>query len=286
VLKWKRNPEALVTGHIALLGLGTAGDELLIEAKRQADAAGVVVNMHQSYSPADVEADRQKFGKDPFMHLSEIGFLGRNVTLAHATHLTDDECEVILKSGTNLAKAPAASMLWGQGSCIHGRHAELWRRGANICLGSDSGNWSNDFDMFKQANLALLTAKEAHADRTYLSAEDVFYMATRGGAKATGMDDCIGSIEVGKRADIVIHTLMRPELIPVTDMTRNLICSSGSKSVDTVIVNGKIVLQNGSFVAVDEEKLLVQINQAAQSILKRMGFAVQPNRVDSRPRKS
>jgi len=149
-------------------------------------------------------------------------------------------------------------------------------------LSSDSGNWSNDFDLFKQASLALLTAREAHGDRTYLMAEDVLKMATRGGAKATGMEDRIGLIEVGKRADIVIHTCNRSELVPITDMTRNLICSSGSKSVYTVIVDGKVILEEGSFVHIDEEKLLIQINQAAKAILNRMGFTVEPNRIENR----
>ena len=284
VLKLNADPDALVTGHIALLGLGTASDELMLEAKRQADAAGTVVNLHQSYSPADVEADRARFGKDPLVHLAEIGFLQRNVTMAHTNHLTDAECEVLLERGTSLAKAPAASMLWGHGGCIHGRHAELWRRGANVCLGSDSGNWSNDFDIFKQASLAALTAREAHLDRTYLSAEDVFEMATRAGARGIGMEDRVGSLEPGKRADIVIHTLNRPELLPVTDMMRNLVHSSGSKSVHTVIVDGKLILEKGRFVQIDEERLLARINQGTQKMLQRVGFPVAPNQVGRRPR--
>ena len=284
VLKLNADPDALVTGHIALLGLGTASDELMLEAKRQADAAGTVVNLHQSYSPADVEADRARFGKDPLVHLAEIGFLQRNVTMAHTNHLTDAECEVLLERGTSLAKAPAASMLWGHGGCIHGRHAELWRRGANVCLGSDSGNWSNDFDIFKQASLAALTAREAHLDRTYLSAEDVFEMATRAGARGIGMEDRVGSLEAGKRADIVIHTLNRPELLPVTDMMRNLVHSSGSKSVHTVIVDGKLILEKGRFVQIDEERLLARINQGTQKMLQRVGFPVAPNQVGRRPR--
>ncbi len=284
VLKLNADPDALVTGHIALLGLGTASDELMLEAKRQADAAGTVVNLHQSYSPADVEADRARFGKDPLVHLAEIGFLQRNVTMAHTNHLTDPECEVLLERGTSLAKAPAASMLWGHGGCIHGRHAELWRRGANVCLGSDSGNWSNDFDIFKQASLAALTAREAHLDRTYLSAEDVFEMATRAGARAIGMEDRVGSLEAGKRADIVIHTLNRPELLPLTDMMRNLVHSSGSKSVHTVIVDGQVILEKGRFVKIDEERLLARINQGTQKMLQRVGFPVEPNRMGRRPR--
>jgi cytosine/adenosine deaminase-related metal-dependent hydrolase len=275
-----RDPNALVTGHIAILGLGTASETLMMEAKQRADAASVVLNLHQSYSPADTEADRQRFsGKDPLVHLAEIGFLDRNITFGHANHLTDAECDVILQTGVNLAWAPAASMMWGHGGSIHGRHAELWRRGANISLGSDSANWSNDFDLWRQANLAVLSARDTHGDRTYLIAEDGMYMATRGGAKASGMDNQIGSIEAGKRADIVIHTLSRPEMIPTTNMIRNLFYSSRSKSIHTVIVNGKVVLDGGIFVGINEGEMLRHVNDASMALLSRMGKAIEPNRV-------
>ena len=175
-------------------------------------------------------------------------------------------------------------MMWGHGGTLHGRHAELWRRGASISLGSDSANWSNSFDLFRQANLALLTARDAHEDRTYLLAEDVLRMATRGGARAAGLEDRIGSIELGKRADLVIHTLDRPEMRPVTDMIRNLVYASGSKSVRTVIVDGRVVLEDGRFPHLDEPALLARIDAAAQGLLRRMGYTPYPERIDRRTR--
>ena len=280
-LRRNRDPDALVTGHVAILGLGTASETLMLAAKEKADAAGVILNLHQSYSPADTQADRDRFGgTDPLVHLAEIGFLAPNVTFGHANHLTDAECDRVVEFGPNLAWAPAASMMWGHGGSIHGRHAELWRRGANVALGSDSANWSNDFDLFRQANLAVLTARDAHHDRTYLVAEDGLRMATMAGARAAGLADRIGSIEAGKRADIVIHTLNRPEMIPTTNMVRNLFYASGSKSVDTVIVDGAVVLDRGRFTTVDESEMLEAINTASLSLLSRMGkLPCEPNRI-------
>ncbi len=278
----KRNSvqNALVTGHVAILGLGTATEDLMMQAKACADKAGVVLNLHQSYSPADTEADRNRFGKDPLLHLAEIGFLDRNVTFGHGNHFTDAECETFIDKGASIAWAPAASMMWGHGSTIHGRHAELYRRGGNIALGSDSANWSNDFDLWRQASLAVMSAREAHGDRSYLVAEDGIEMATLGGARATGMIDRIGSIEAGKYADLVVHTLNRPELVPVTDMVRGLFYASRSKSVHTVIINGKVVLDAGEFTAFRERELLREIGRASASLLKRMGVPVEPNRID------
>jgi cytosine/adenosine deaminase-related metal-dependent hydrolase len=278
-LRRNSDPDALVRGHVAVLGLGTASEKLLLAAKRCADDAGVVLNMHHAYSPADTAADRARYGTDPLLHLAAIGVLDSNVTLAHANYLTDAECDALLESGASVAWAPAASMIWGHGATFHGRHAELWQRGANIGLGSDSANWSNDFDLFRQADLALLTARDAHQDRSYLLAEDVLRMATRGGARASGLEASIGSLEVGKLADIVIHTLDRPEQRPVTDMVRNLMHASRSKSVRTVIIDGRVVLDDGLFSGVDEPAILEQVDNAAQGLLGRMGVVVSSERI-------
>jgi 5-methylthioadenosine/S-adenosylhomocysteine deaminase len=285
-LRRNADPDALVRGHIAVSGLGTASEALLVEAKRRADEAGVVLNMHHAYSVADTTADRERYGRDPLVHLAEVGVLGRNVTLAHANHLTDAECEVLLERHASLAWAPAASMLWGHGGSLHGRHAELWRRGANIGLGSDSANWSNDFDLFRQADLALLVARDTHEDRTYLTAEDALRMATRGGARAAGLEAELGSLEVGRRADLVVHASDRPELVPATDPLRNLVHAARSKSVRTVVIDGRVVLRDGAFPHLDEPRLLARINEASLAMLRRLGVSVRPDPPTRRPRRA
>jgi len=276
------DPDALVRGHISVMGLGTASQTLLVEAKRLARQAGVVLNMHHAYSVADTEADRVRYGKDPVLHLVDIGVIDRSTTLGHANHLTDAEAEAIIETGASIAWAPAASMMWGHGGTLHGRHAELWRRGGNIGLGSDSANWSNDFDLFRQANLAVLTARDAHEDRSYLLAEDGLRMATRGGARAAGLEDAIGSIEVGKKADLVLHTLDRPEMRPTSDMIRNLVFSSRAKSIRCVVIDGRVVLDEGVFAHLDEPALLARIDAGAHALWGRMGYTPFSERVDRR----
>ncbi|CAN5401641.1 amidohydrolase family protein [soil metagenome] len=271
--------DALVTGHIALLGLGTASTELMLEAKAIARAAGVVLNFHQSYSPGDTARDHERLGEHPIAALRELGILDDLTTMAHVNHVTDEEFAAIVETGAAVAWAPAASMMWGHGSTIDGRHAELHRAGATVALGSDSPNWSNSLDLFRQANLAVLTAREAHRDRAYLVAEDGLRMATRSGAQALGLADRIGSLEVGKRADLVIHSLRRPELLPLTDPVRNLIYSGGSSTVDTVIIDGRVILRAGEFVDLDEAALLAQAAQRSRGLLSRMGYTVVPNSV-------
>lgn len=278
------DPDALVRGHIAVLGLGTASEALLLEAKRRANEGGVVLNMHHAYSIADTEADRRRYGKDPVLRFAEIGVLDRQTTLGHANHLTDAEAEVLVETGASLSWAPAASMMWGHGGTHHSRHAELWRRGVNIGLGSDSANWSNSFDLFRQANLAVLMARDGHEDREYLYAEDGLRMATRGGARAVGLDAQIGSIEEGRLADLVLHTLDRPELRPTSDMVRNLVFSSGSRTIRSVIIDGRVVLDDGRFPHLDEPALLERIDAASHHLWERMGYLPFAERRPAAPR--
>ena len=272
------DPDGLVSGHVTVHGLGTASERLLVEAKARADGAGTVLNMHQSYSPADTAADRDRFGRDPILNLAELGVLGPNLTLGHANYLTDAEADAVVGAGASVVWSPAASMIWGNGSALVARHPELHRRGANVALGSDSGNWSNDFDLFRQADLALLVARERAHDRQVLHAEETLWMATRGGTRAAGKQGRIGALIPGYLADVVVHDIDRPELNPPVDPVRTLMYGGRSKSVATVIVNGRVVVDNGVVTTIDERALLARVREASSALLHRMEFAPRPNR--------
>lgn len=276
---WRNNdPEALVTAHIALRGLGTASRELLVLAKKFAADHGTILNMHQSYSPADHEADCRKFGCDPLLGLERLGILDSGLLLGHANYLVDNEVGLAIRSRVGISWAPAASMMWGHRSALQTRHAEVWCGGGHVSLGSDSGNWSNSFDVFRQANLGVLVSRAAHGDRSILSSADALRMATIGGARAIGMQDRLGSLEAGKRADIVVHSLRRPELLPSAALWRNLIYASGAKSVHTVLVNGRVVLEAGEFPALDEAAALDAFDRTAAAFIKRIGYRPLPDR--------
>ncbi len=116
-----------------------------------------------------------------------------------------------------------------------------------------------------------MAARDVHMDRTYLIAEDGIYMATRGGARAVGLENRIGSLEPGKRADIVIHTLDRPEMVPTTNMIRNLFYASRSKSVHTVIIDGRVILEEGRFTALDERSDLCRGAQGFDGVARAHG---------------
>ena len=270
---WRNDdPDALVRGHIAIVGMGSASDELEVAAAQAAVAADVVLNQHQSYCEVDVADDDARYGRHPLVHLEELGVLGPHAMFAHMNILRDDEVEPILRSGMSLSWNAPASMMWGIGGATGGRHAEFYREGVAIGLGSDSSNWANSFDIGRAAVTAILAARDGRRDRSILVAEDGLTMATINGARAIRMEDTIGSLEVGKRADLVIRTDDLPEAHPPTDRIAAILYAAGSKSVDTVIIDGQVVLEGGQPTLVDAEAIYRGVDEAATNVFDRMGY--------------
>jgi cytosine/adenosine deaminase-related metal-dependent hydrolase len=275
----KRNadPTALVQGHVAVLGHGTASDELELAAKACADRHGVVLNQHQSYSDDDTfDDDRRRGGVHVLHHFADLGLLDSNCTFAHMNLIRDDEIVPVVESGMSVVWCPTASMFYGCGGTVSGRHLELYKDGVNVSLGSDAPNWAGPLDIGEQGLIALLTSREKVGAGDALEAEDVLSMATINGARALGWEDRIGSLEVGKRADLVIRRDDLPEAQPGLDVVRGIAFSSRAKGVKTVIVNGKVIVESGHSVCVDEEDVYQSARTAARNMLNRMGHTIGP----------
>jgi 5-methylthioadenosine/S-adenosylhomocysteine deaminase len=253
-------------------GVGTSSEALDLAAKECADANGTFLNKHQSHMATDVRADDERFGRHALVHLGEIGLLDGNCLMVHMNFIRDDEVASIREGGASIAWCPSTSMFWGIGATFRGRHTELRQSGVNVAFGSDSVNSSGRFDVSRQAFIALLTAREKTQDRLVFGPEDALEMCTIDAAKAIGMQDQLGSLEPGKRADIVIRTRSGPEPNPQLDVVKNLVFSSGSKQIDTVIVDGQIVVESGVSALVDPVRVYVTAEAAAERIARRMGI--------------
>jgi cytosine/adenosine deaminase-related metal-dependent hydrolase len=276
-LERNRDPNALVQGHVSVIGHGSASDELELAAKACADEHGAILNQHQSYGDDDTFADDEKRGgRHVLRHFADLGLLDRNCTFAHMNVVREDEIQPVVGSGMSVAWCPTASMVYGMGGAISGRHLELYEQGANVSLGSDAPNWAGPLDVGEQGFVALLTSREKTRRGDALDAEDVLTMATVNGARSMGMDDRIGSLEVGKRADLVIRRDDLPEAQPGLDPIRGLVLSCRAKAVRTVIVNGKTIVEDGHAVCVDEEQVYRGARHAARDMLARMGHAIDP----------
>ena len=263
---------ARVWGAVTLLGLGTASDALLEGATDLSKKHGVQLIMHRSWSNDEVEDSLAQTGLRPIEHLSKLGILGPNLTLVHMIHVNDLEVDLLAESGTNVVHCPAAGIKRAYGAARFAKFPEMLGKGVPVSLGCDAANWSNSLDIGRMAYLACLIHREVRGVVPAISAETALEMATLHGARALGLQDEIGSLEVGKRADIVIHTTKAPETHPAHDLVNNLVYSTLSETVDTVLVDGSFVLEGGQPTNLDAAEAYEKIDAAAESLCSRIGF--------------
>lgn len=263
-----------VEGWVTLVGHSLASDELLAGAADLARARGTNMTMHLSPTSSDPEVYLERHGRRPVVHLDHLGVLGRHLLLAHGVWFDDAELDLVLATGTAIAYCPWAYLRLGQGVSGHGRHAELSKRGGRIALGCDASNASDASDILRQAAVAAGLAKDTRVDPTWFSAHDAFEWATIGGAEAVGMADRIGSIEVGKQADLVIHDASGPQWSVLGDVALQLVWGTDGRSVRDVVVAGEVVVRDGASTRVDEAALATAAAEAARQLVDRAGIAV------------
>jgi cytosine/adenosine deaminase-related metal-dependent hydrolase len=265
-LRRNRDPHGLIGGHIALYGSGSASDTLLIAAKKCADDNGVVLTQHQSFLPQAAETEDNRLGKHALVHFEEIGVLGPNVSFSHMNIVRDDEIEAIVRSGMSLIWHPGNFLFYGIRESARQRMLELRERGTNLGFGSDVCKlWT-----FGELPYIAYLASRAQGD--FISAGGVLEIATIGGAKAMGWQDRIGSLEPGKRADLVIRRNDLPECCPGTDVVFEHVLVARSKSVDTVICNGQIIVIGGRSTRVDEEDIYAAARASARRLMAKTGL--------------
>lgn len=262
---WRNQAQGLVRGHIALWGLATASDRLMLEAKARAEEAGVAVTQHQSMEPRDVARDRVRLGCSPLAHFRKIGFLGRHVSLSHMNYLAPEDKEALGGSGASVVWIPGNFLFYSLPSHTRSPIPDLISRRVNLAFGTDVAKaWGYG----EQALLGYLAVR---GDGEFLPAESLLDMATIGGAQSVAMSEQVGSIEPNKLADIVLRDPRSPELHPGIHQVRNTMLGLRSKGVLTVIVNGEIVLENGRLTRFDEGEALRVSRERARALVKRIG---------------
>jgi cytosine/adenosine deaminase-related metal-dependent hydrolase len=258
--------DGITHGHVALYGEGSASDELLVAAKETADRAGVVLNTHMGFDLDLAAAMERHWGEPRFVHLQKLGVLGPNTTWVHMNLIRDSEVEIVVQSGLSIVWCPLAYVSRGTPLRQPTRIPEMKKRGVNVALGTDSARQSSSGDA---GFLALqLAGGSGHA----MVSEDVFEMMTLGGAKAAGLSRLIGSLEAGKRADIVIRSLDAAEMMPTIDPVHQIVTVGHGPSADTVLVNGRVVLRGGRTTRVDAAELFAKARASVAQVVKRLGL--------------
>jgi 5-methylthioadenosine/S-adenosylhomocysteine deaminase len=232
------------------------------------------MTMHVSPTSNDPAAFLARTGVRPIVHFDRLGILGPHLLLAHAVWLDDAEEALLRSSGTAVASCPWAYLHHGQGMSEMSRHMALHRAGVAVGLGCDSPNACDGVDVLDAARLAVGIAKDAAIDPTCCSAHDGLEMATIGGARAAGMADRIGSLEVGKAADVVIHDGTAPQWRPRGDPVQQLVWTAQGRTVRDVFVAGHVVVRGGRCTTVDEDALAVEASKRQGDVLARAGLSI------------
>lgn len=262
----------LVSGWVSLVGHDLMSDELVVAATELAKASDVGMTFHLSPSTSDTESYLARTGLAPAVHLASLGVLGRHLAIAHAVHIDHDEVGLIVDSGTGVISCPWAYIRLGQGLSREFRHLDLWQQGGRLALGCDAENAGDMVDGLRAAALFAGMAKERDLDPTVFGAHDALELLTIRGAEALGIDDRVGSLEVGKQADLVVHDRSRIEWIPQSpDAVLQLVWGSDGRSVRDVYVAGNQVVADGQVTAFDVFALADEAVAAGQALRTRAG---------------
>lgn len=247
--------------------------ELLKGAKKLADDYGTGMTLHHTIRPKIRDTYLQQYGKQPTEFLEAIGVLGPNVLLAHVMGVDDTEIDCLARTRTNVVMCPSNVIKQGGGIKENGKMPEMLAKGVNVMLGSDSANSSNHLDIIRAVNLAACIYKDARQDTKMIPAERAIEMGTLMGAKACGLGDELGSIEVGKKADLVLFDTKRPEWRSLFNPVNNLVYSADGRSIHTVIVDGRIVIEDYKQNFVNEWRLMQKVEEIGEALLARTGVS-------------
>lgn len=223
-----------------------------------------LVHTHTSETRREVEDVRAQWGDTPIRVLERIGALDQSFQAAHCVHVDDEEIEILASKGAHVAHNPTSNLKLASGFAPV---EKFLARGVVASLGTDGTASNNDLDMWEEMRLAALLHKATTGDATAVSAQQALLMATRWGAQALGLGEEIGSLEVGKKADIVLIDFDKPHLTPRHNVVSHLVYAAKAGDVDTVLVDGEVLLRRGHFTQLDSAEICAQANRRAARLV-------------------
>ena len=254
-LTFKLGPHAPYTCDDAFLKIVAA------EAKKE----NMGIHVHLSESESEISQIQEKYGCTPIALAEKCGIFDVPAIAAHCVQVTDEDIEILKRKNVSVVTNPASNMKLGNGFAPI---AKMLDAGINVCLGTDGAASNNCLNMFHELSLLTLIHKGTGKTPQCVSAKEGFRIATINGAKALGLEEEIGSIEVGKKADLAILDLNTPSLTPRNNLIAGLSYSANGSEVDTVIINGQITMEGRKLLTIDEKLVYGKI----QDIIVRMGL--------------
>jgi cytosine/adenosine deaminase-related metal-dependent hydrolase len=265
VRRYPAVPGQLIAACPILIGHTTNSDAVWQAASGLAQAHDLPVSAHMSPFRTDPEWYLEHLGRRPIEHLAHIGVLGPYLALTHLAHIDDNEQALLEQSGASGIYCPMSALKGAFGISRSGRFPELRAAGVNIALGTDG----DPPDLMQKMSLVAALFKDAREDPRVFPAQDALEMATLGGARALRLQDQVGALEAGRKADLVLHDTDRPEWQPLLNPLHQLVWSADGRSVHSVFVGGVRVVDNYRCTLIDEAALYAQAAGAARALLQR-----------------
>ena len=242
--------------------------ELLKEIRRFADDKSIGISAHVAESKSVVECARQQHGKAGVVEfLHQFGLAAPNSIFAHSVHVSQDEIALLEQTGTSVSHNPVSNMMLGDGVAPI---VEMLRQGVNVALGTDGAASNHSQDLFDTMKAASLLQKVHHQDAGVIEPYAVLRMATAGGAKALGLSSVCGTIEVGKRADLVLVNFETIHNQPINDIFSQIVHCAKASDVRTVIVNGEILMRDRQLRRLDDNRILANAKIANRDLMERV----------------
>ena len=223
------------------------------------------VHIHLSESVNEVENIRSQYGASPIALAKRAGLFDGLAAAAHCVHVDEADLDILKECQVSVITNPASNMKLGNGFAPV---PDMLAKGINVCIGTDGAASNNSLNMFHEMNLLGLIHKGVRQKADCVSAREIFRMATIRGARALGMEEMTGSIQVGKKDDLAILDLRTPSMTPRNDLLAGLCYSANGSEVDTVIIDGEITMENRKVLTLDEERIYKEISR----ICRRLGI--------------
>jgi cytosine/adenosine deaminase-related metal-dependent hydrolase len=250
-------------------GVGTCSDDLMIGAKAIADRYGTMTLMHKASSREEAATELRVTGHRPVEHMYKLGGLGPNVYLNHMTAVDAYEVDYLAETDTKVCQNPPAALKLAKGTTQMGKFLEMRKAGVTVALGCDGVNSGDHKDMFRAMYLAATLPKDAWIDASVITAEDVIEMATLNGYRAVGWEQDLGVIEAGRKADLILIDIDRPEFVPTYNYVYSIVYTASGDCVDTVIVDGKILMEGRALTTIDLDEVRARCRELAPKLLER-----------------
>jgi 5-methylthioadenosine/S-adenosylhomocysteine deaminase len=249
-------------------GVSSSG-ELAQATKKFADERGLRISAHIAESASVVQMVRDRYGKEGVVNwLDELGALGPTMIAAHSVHVSTDEVRVLAERGVAVSHNPVSNMFLGDGIAPI---TEMLEAGVTVALGTDGAASNNSQDMFEVTKMAALLQRARNQDPHAIMPTQALRMATINGARALGLDHLVGSLEPGKRADLIMLDLYRaPHNVAVHDVASHLVHCAKATDVELAMVDGRILMENREMVHLDEPRLLREAQVAGRGLVERL----------------